>query len=181
MKLHRSLIRLLSEEFAALAEVTIFNASSTSTSDDVAQMLDRLQIIEKAIEKAILPTKRMMDLPLPEFPLTEPPIMEPPMVEPDRSSAGNAVDEHGTPRCLASWKMACAWLPVRGHIRGAPDCVDGVRNGNLGAGLASPFSFLGAILFRSLNSCRREKPPVLRYIRVRGDPDDFVLGFVSKR
>ena len=33
----------------------------------------------------------------------------------------NAVDEHGTPRCLGSWKTQCIWLRVRGRPRGAPD------------------------------------------------------------
>ena len=34
--------------------------------------------------------------------------------------------------------MRYTWLQVRGRLRGAPDCMDSVRVGNVGGGLASP-------------------------------------------
>ena len=71
--------------------------------------------------------------------------------------------------------MQCTWLQVRGRLRGAPDCMDSVRDGNMGGGLASPFPFLGATILRSLSAYRRQKPPILCLCarHVHGDPDGF--------
>ena len=71
--------------------------------------------------------------------------------------------------------MQYTWLQARGRLRGAPDCVDGVRDGNTGGGLASPYRFLGAAYPSfSLSAGRREKPPILRlYARhVLIDPNE---------
>jgi len=62
----------VSEEVGTLADMTSHNTSSTSTSlcstlsisDDIAEMLDRLQNIEKATERAATLTKRTMETPL---------------------------------------------------------------------------------------------------------------------
>ena len=61
----------------------------------------------------------------------------------------NAVDEHGTPRCLGSWKTQCTWLRVRGRPRDAPDGVNGVRDDIVGGSLASPYPFVGATFLRA--------------------------------
>ena len=60
--------------------------------------------------------------------------------------------------------------------RPAPDCMDGVRDGNVGGGLASPYPFLGATILRSLSAVAEEKPPILRLCarHVHGDPESFV-------
>ena len=103
--------------------VEIFSSRCTSTvSDEIAKMLDNLKNIKKETERVAMLTKRMMETPL----------LEPPMVVPPIGLLRNAVDEHDAPHCLGSWKMLCTWLQVRGRLRGAPDCMDGVRDGHMG-------------------------------------------------
>ena len=117
-----------------IAEVTTLNTSSTPTSsdrrlDEFANMLDscielltpvtaQIDSIEKETERAAMLTKRMMETPLPDLHWWS-------LIGPLR----NAVDEHA--HCLGSWKLQCTWLQARGRLRGAPDCMDGVRDGNM--------------------------------------------------
>ena len=90
--------------------------------------------------------------------------------------------------------MQCTWLQARGRLRDAPDCVDGLRDGNMGGGLASPYTFLGAaghkscmagnrtrflricvprVILRSLTAYRKEKPLILR-LRTRSETFVFL-------
>ena len=70
--------KLCDAEETTQSPVEVFILSSTSTiSDDVAKILDCLQNIEKATERAAMLTERMM----------EPPMMEAPVVECERTSA----------------------------------------------------------------------------------------------
>ena len=64
--------------------------------------------------------------------------------------------------------MQCAWLRVRGRQRGAPECMDGVRDGFLRK--CTP-----RLILRSSSACYREELPILRLHarRVHGDPDGF--------
>ena len=133
--------------------------------DDVAKMLDRLQNIEMATERAAMLTKQMMESPLPEPPMDLIGLLR------------NAVGRTRYTPLPGIMEMQCTWLQVRGRLRGAPDCMDGVRDGNVGGGLASPFPFLGATILRSLSLLVAEKkPPILRLCarHVHADPDGFV-------
>ena len=102
----------LSEEFAAPAHVTTHNTSSTSTvSDDVAKMLDRLKNIEKVTGRAAMLTKQMTECPLPV-----PPMVVPPMVESDRASAKRRRRTRYTPLLGITENAVCltpsAWPPT---------------------------------------------------------------------
>ena len=168
-------------------------SSMLTISDDTAKMFDNLKNIEKQTETVAILTKRMM-----ETPLREPPMVEPPVVESDRASAKRRRRTRYHP---VAWDHGkCTWLQARGRQRDAPDFVDGVRDGNRGGRLASPYPFLGAASYKScmagnrthflricmhrvtfhlsfvLSACRREIPPVLRLRarHVHGDPDGFV-------
>ena len=59
---------------------------------------------------------------------------------------------------------------MRGRLRGAPDCLDGVRDGFL-------LICLPRLILRSSSACRRENLPILRLRarHVHGDPDCFFL------
>ena len=151
--------------------MTTLNTSSTSTSssststisDDVAKVLDRLQKIEKATVRAAMLTKRMLETPLPE----------PQMVEPERASAKRRRRTRYTP-LLGILEMQCTWLRVRGRLRGAPNCMDGVQDGFLR--MCMP-----RLVLRSSSACCREKQPVLRLRarHVHGDPDGFFFLYAS--
>ena len=93
--------------------MTTHNTSSTSTSsDDVAKMLDRLKNIDKATGRAAMLTKQMTESPLPA-----PPMVEPPMVESDRASAKRRRRTRYTPLPWILENAVClapsVWPPTR--------------------------------------------------------------------
>ena len=85
---------------------------TTTISDDVAKMLDHLQNIEKAAERAAMLTKQMVEPPLPE-----PPIVEPDRTSPKRRRRTRYIPLPGIME-NAVYLAPSAWLPTR-----APDVV----------------------------------------------------------
>ena len=113
-----AIFRKFHAEETTQSPLEIFTSSSTSTiSDDVAKMLDRLQNIEEATERAAMLTKRMLEPPLMEPPMMEPPLLELPMMEPDRASAKRRRRTRYTPLPgileNAVYLVPSAWPPTR--------------------------------------------------------------------
>ena len=69
--------------------------------------------------------------------------------------------------------MQCTCLQARGRLRDASDCVDGVRDGNMGGRLASPNPFLGAPGYKSCIEGNRT-----RFLRMCMPRVTFYLSFV---
>ena len=127
-------------------EIPITSFMSTSSCcrlDEFANMLDLcmalLTPMTAQIENIEKETERaaMLTKRMMETPLREPPMMEPLMMEP----------------------------PARGRLRDAPGGEDGVRDGNMGWRLASPYPFLGAAGYMSSHGWQPDVLHAHMYIR----------------